>query len=63
MNIVFMFKSGRRKSVPLPEDLIGASFNDIVFELDNANIFAFDQVVINLREVEYFEVVENPSVV
>lgn len=59
MSIEFTFKSGRKKRIPLPEDYKNESFVDFVDELANSNIFAFDKIVINLREVEYFEVVEN----
>jgi hypothetical protein len=59
MNIEFTFKSGRKKRIPLPEDYKDESFVDFVDELANSNIFAFDKIVINLREVEYFEVAKN----
>ena len=59
MSIEFTFKSGRKKRIPLPEDYKNESFVDFVDELANSNIFAFDKIVINLRVVEYFEVVEN----
>ncbi|MED3932955.1 hypothetical protein [Priestia megaterium] len=59
MSIEFTFKSGRKKCIPLPEDYRDESFVNFADELANSNIFAFDKVVINLREVEYFEVVEN----
>jgi hypothetical protein len=59
VSIEFTFKSGRKKRVPLPEDCKDESFVDSIDELGNSNIFAFDKVVINLREVEYFEIVEN----
>jgi hypothetical protein len=59
MSIEFTFKSGRKKRIPLPEDYKDESFVNFVDELANSNIFAFDKIVINLREVEYFEIVEN----
>lgn len=61
MSIEFTFKSGRKKRISLPEDFKDESFVDCVDELSNSNVFAFEKIVINLREVEYFEIVENSS--